>query len=223
MNVTQAIKSRRSVRGYKPEPVPKAVLEKILDVAQYAPSNCNTQPWHLAVVSGAAKEKLTQLIMAEIDSGKPPNPVFPPGDSALEGVYKSRQHQCAARYYATVGIDRHDREQREKQALLNWRFFEAPHVAFLSMPKTMGVVNAVDLGIYLQTLMLLFVEHGLGSCPQGSLALYPDPVFHIAEIPEGNAIVCGISFGYEERDAVINRATTDRAPILENVSFVNRI
>ena len=219
MNVAEAVKARRAIRGFKPEPVPESLLREILDLARFAASNCNSQPWHLAIVSGAAKDKLSQQLLSEIASGKPPSPYFLQGDKNLEGVYRERQYDCARRYYATVGITREDRQGRDRQALLNWTFFGAPHVGFLSMPRTMSVVNAVDLGIYLQTLMLLLVERGLASCPQAILALYPDPVFEIADIPEGNALVCGISFGYEDPEAVINQTYMDRAPLHETVTF----
>ncbi|MDH3682409.1 MAG: nitroreductase family protein [Acidimicrobiia bacterium] len=84
-------------------------------------------------------------------------------------------------------------------------FYDAPHVAFFSLAATMGLVNAVDVGIFAQTVMLLMAERGVATCPQGSLAAYPDPVHRVASIPEGNAIVCGMSFGYENRDARINQ------------------
>ena len=103
----------------------------------------------------------------------------------------------------------------------NWEFFDAPHVAFISMPTSMGPVNAVDVGIYLQTLMLILVEHGLASCPQGALAFYPDEVFKIANIPEGNGIICGLSFGYEDIGTQINQVIMDRAPLADLVQFID--
>src|SRR5690606_6487158 len=130
-------------------------------------SNCNTQPWHLTVVSGEARQRLQQAIFAEINAGKAPNPVFTPGDQGLEGVYKERQYQCAMDYYGVMDIERHERDKRTALAMKNWEFFDAPHAGFLSMPAHLGPVNAVDVGIYLQTLMLLLVEHGLASVAQG--------------------------------------------------------
>lgn len=221
MNVSDALKTRRSIRGYKPDPVAPELLEKIFDQARLAPSNCNTQPWHTVVVSGQARKNLQAAIFEEIMSGKTPSPVFTPGDSGLSGVYKERQYQCAFTYYGVMGIERHEKEKRQQLALKNWEFFDAPHVAFISMPASMGPINAIDIGLYLQTLMLLLVENGLASCPQGALAFYPDPVFKIANIPEGNAIVCGISFGYEDVGARINDVIMDRDPLTDLVQFID--
>lgn len=220
MNVTEAVKQRRTTRGFKPDPVPDEVLRDILEVARHAPSNSNTQPWHLAVVSGEARDRLEQAIFAEIKAGNKPNPEWPSGGVGLNGVYKQRQYDCAYSYYDSMGIARDDKKSRQALLMKNWQFFGAPHAAFLSMPKTMHRANAVDLGIFLQTLMLLFVERGIASCPQGALAAYPDPVRRIAEIPEDNAIMCGLSFGYPDVDAQINQAKMDREPVATVASFV---
>lgn len=221
MRVAEAVKARRSIRAFKPEPVPEDVLREILDIARFAPSNCNTQPWHLTVVSGEARERLEKAIVEEIFSGKAPSPVFKPGDAELTGVYKERQYACAMDYYGTMGIERHEKDKRQALMLKNWQFFGAPHVAFLSMPASMGPVNAVDIGIYLQTLMLLLVDYGLASIPQGALAFYPDPVLEIAQLPEGHAIICGLSFGYEQEGEQINKVIMDRAPLEDVVTLIS--
>jgi hypothetical protein len=221
MNVSDAISARRSIRGFKPDPVAPELLEKIFTTASLAPSNCNTQPWHIVVVSGQARIDLQTAIFAEMSAGKAPSPAFPPGDQGLTGDYKDRQYQCAFGYYGTMGIERHEKDKRFALMMKNWEFFGAPHVAFISMPTSMGPVNAIDVGIYLQTLMLVLVEHGLASCPQGALAFYPDEVKKIANIPEGNGIICGLSFGYEDVGAQINKVIMDRAPLADTVQFID--
>lgn len=221
MQVTEAIQGRRTIRGFKPTPVPDELTREVFTAAQQAPSNCNTQPWDVFVVSGEARDKLEKALVAEILGGKQPSPAFPPGDADLTGVYRDRQYECAARYYSTMGIAREDREARNELMLRNWQFFGAPHVAFVCMPVAMGPVNAIDIGIYLQTLMLLMVEHGLGSCPQGALAFFPDPVREIAGIPEDLGIICGLSFGYADDDALINTARMTRVPLDDCVTFVS--
>ena len=149
--------------------MPEAVIREVLEIARFAPSNSNTQPWHLAVVSGEARERLQQAIFAEINDGVKPYPTFPSGGVGLKGVYKERQYACAFGYYGTMGIERDDMPARRALLLKNWEFFGAPHVAFLSMPETMHRANAIDLGIFLQTFMLLLTERGISSCPQGAL------------------------------------------------------
>ncbi len=221
MKVSDAVLTRRTIRGFRTDPVPAETIREIVDLARHAPSNSNTQPWHLAVVSGAARQRLEREIFEEIDAGTKPYPAFPPGGSGLQGDYKQRQRDCAARYYGVMGITMDDKAARRDLARRNWNFFGAPHAAFLSMPETMHRANAIDLGIFLQTLMLLLVERGISSCPQGALAAYPGPVKRIAHVPEGNAILCGLSFGYADEEARINETRMDREPLDTVASFVD--
>lgn len=221
MSVSEAIRKRRTIRGYKPDAVPDDVLKKILQTAQLAPSNCNTQPWFLTVVSGEARDKLEQALVNELITQKKPAPSFTPADVNLSGVYRERQHACAADYYQTMGIERADKARRNQLMMKNWQFFGAPHVAFVTMPLTMGTVNAIDIGIYMQSLMLLFVEHGIDSCPQGALAYFTDPIKDIAGIPDGHGILCGISFGYADEEAKINTVKMGRAELNDSVKFVS--
>ena len=221
MNVSEAILRRRTIRAFKDEPVPEEILREVLELARYAPSNSNTQPWRIDIVSGEARQRLQADIFNEINAGTKPYPAFPPGGSGLKGRYKERQRECAFTYYGAVGIDREDKKARAKLSLKNWEFFGAPHAAFLSYPETMHRANAIDIGIFLQTLMLLFVERGIASCPQGALAAYPGPVKAMLPIPEGNAILCGLSFGYPDLDAQINSdaAKMDRETVDTFASF----
>lgn len=220
MNVAEAVKSRRTVRGFKSDPVPQQVIREILEIARFSASNCNTQPWHLSVISGAARQRLEKELVALVTSGAAPAPAFTPGDANLSGVYKQRQYDCAISYYGTMGIAREDKAKRNQLALKNWQFFGAPHVGILSMPKSMGPCNALDLGIFLQSFMLLLVEYGLASCAQGALAMFPEPILRIADIPADNGIICGISFGYEDPHAKINEVRMDRDPLESIVNFI---
>ncbi len=215
MNVSEAVMTRRTIRAFKQKPVPEEVIKEVLELARHAPSNSNTQPWRIDIVSGEARVKLQAAIFAEMQSGVKPNPAFPPGGSGLKGRYKERQRECAFQYYGAVGIDKEDKKARAELSLKNWEFFGAPHAAFLSYPETMHRANAIDIGIFLQTIMLLFVERGIASCPQGALATFPGPVKEMLPIPEGNAILCGLSFGYPDMDAQINSdaAKMGREPI----------
>ncbi len=212
MDVTEAVMTRRTVRGFKSDPVPEELIREVVEIARHAPSNSNTQPWHISIVSGDARDRLEAAIFSEMKEGKKPYPQWPPGGSGLHGVYKQRQIDCAYEYYDAVGIDREDKKARAQLATKNWNFFGAPHAAFFSMPDTMHRANAIDIGIFLQTVMLLMVERGISSCPQGALAAYPGPVKEIAGIPEGNAIICGMSFGYADDDEPANQARMTREP-----------
>lgn len=213
MNVSEALSTRYSVRGYLPEPLPDELIREVFDIARLAPSNTNCQPWHVAVVSGQARIDLEAAICALADAGEPPAREFPAAKEALSGVYLERRRACGWGYYGTMGVTREDREGRAALARKNFEFFGAPHVAFFSMPKTMGHSNAVDMGIFLQSVMLVMQEKGIGCIAQGALASYPDPVRAIADIPEENGILFGLSFGWEDTAAHINTVRMPREPL----------
>lgn len=221
MDVSSAVKSRHSVRAYRPDPVPGDTLREIIEIARLAPSNSNTQPWHIAVVSGQARQDLEQRIFEYTKTGGKPHPAFPPGGVGLKGAYKDRQYDCAFRYYGTMGIARDDQAGRQGLLVKNWQFYGAPHAAFISMPKSMHRANAIDIGIFLQTIMLLFAERGIACIPQGALAAFPSVVKELVEIPEGNAIMCGLSFGYEAEGELINTVRMPREPLETVASFTS--
>ncbi len=220
MQVNEAILKRRSVRAYKPEPVKPELLQQIFNEAQQSPSNCNTQPWHVVVVSGESRDAIEKAMIADIMAGKPPTPHFTPGDHQLKDQYRKRQIACAIALYDAMDIAYEEKQKRQELMVKNWQFFGAPHAAFFSMPKSMSEINAVDMGIYLQTLMLLMTEHGLASCPQGALAMYTDKVHEMANIPEDHAIMFGLSFGYEDTDHQINQFDVGRADLNDSVEFL---
>ena len=219
MKVTEAISGRYSVRAYQDTPVPEALIRTIFDTARLAPSNSNTQPWHVAVVSGEARRQLEEDLCALFDSDTPASRDFPAAKDAVQGVYADRRRACGWSYYGAMGVTREDRDGRRALARKNFEFFGAPHVAFFSMPLVMDRSNAVDMGIFLQTVMLVMREHGVACIPQGALGNHPGPVRAYAEIPDGNGILFGLSFGYEDIDAHINTVRMPREPLESMVTF----
>ena len=190
-------------------------------MAKLSPSNGNTQPWNIAVVSGEARQQLEAAIFEEISSGVKPYPAFPAGGRGLTGRYKERQRACGFQYYDSMGVAKDDMKARQALSMRNFAFFGAPHAAFLSYPETMHRANAIDMGIFLQSMMLLFVERGIQSCPQGALATYPGPVKKMLPIPDENAILCGLAFGYPDFDAQINSAKMEREPFEAFASIIS--
>jgi len=221
MIVSDAIKKRRSVRAFKDEAVSEELVESIFQQAQLAPSNCNIQPWHVVVVSGEARAKLEKTMVANITGGGTPSPHFLPGDHGLKDQYRARQVDCAKSLYEAVGVAYEDKAKRQELILRNWQFFDAPHVAFISMPKAFNQVNAIDVGIYLQTLMLLMTENGMACCAQGALAFFPKAIEEMADIPEENAIIVGLSFGYALENAPVNNFEVGRAELSSAVQFLS--
>ena len=219
MDVTEALKRRRTTRGFLDQTVSKETILEIVELASLAPSNSNTQPWHVAIASGDTRNAIEAAVIEEAGKGMKPHPQWPPGGMGLQGDYKQRQYDCADRYYGSMGITRADTEARQALLALNWKFFGAPHAAFISMPAYMHRAHACDLGIFLQTLMLLMTERGIASCPQGALAAFPDVVKRYVNIPEENAILVGLSFGYADDNAQINSAKMPRESLETIASF----
>lgn len=191
-----------------PEPIAPQRLSAIFNIAQQAPSNCNTQPWLTAVVSGEPLETLRSKIPEAFGAGQWSMDF--PYDGQYQGVYKDRQHQAAAELYRAMGIAREDKAGRNEQFMRNFRFFDAPHVAFIFLPEPFGLREAADCGMYAQTLMLSLTAHGYASCPQTALSFNADLVREVLGIEASNKLLFGISFGLEDPAAAENSCRTPR-------------
>lgn len=214
----EVLQSRRSVRGFTDRLIDTELLTHIFEMAQLSPSNCNTQPWKTYVASGKACDKLRNALVEAAMSGQPQEPAFNYfGD--FKGEYRKRQVDCAVALYDNMGIARNDKPARLGALLRNYQFFDAPHVAFIGMPTDFDIVNGLDVGIYLQTLMLIMRAHGIDSCAQGALAYYPKPVKEALNIPDDIGILVGLSFGYEDESVPANQTRTPRADLAQAVSF----
>jgi len=216
-DLDQTIRERRSVRGFLPRPVARAVLEEVFGLAQHAPSNCNVQPWRVYVASGNALERLRGALVEAVTTGDSPVMVTPIDE--FRGGYRERQVACAVELYSKMGIARDDRVGRLKASLRNFQFFDAPHVAYICMAKSFGIGVALDVGMYVQTLMLAMESRGVGSCAQAALRSYPELVSEHLGIPDDEQILCGLSFGYEDASVPANQTRQPRDPISSNVVF----
>ncbi len=219
MDASKTITTRQSIRAYLDEEIPEAKIREMLEVAKWAPSNGNTQPWHLNIISGKMLKKVNKSITRHIYLAGKQQPYFGGGYDGLEGDFKTRQYECANILYGTMGIKREQKVKRKQLALRNFEFFGAPHAMFISMPETLNATNALDIGTFLQSFMLVLVENGYGSIAQGSLAIYPKPVLKNLNIPEGNQLIVGLSFGRPDLDAIINNAKMPRLPIDDFTTF----
>lgn len=213
------INKRRSVRGFLPEPVPRDVLDKIFTLAQQAPSNCNIQPWKVAVASGDSCQALRNKFIAAVSNGDKPNPDHTRVDK-FEGIYRQRQVDTAVKLYGNMGIARDDNDGRRRASMRNFEFFDAPHAAFIAMPKIFNEVVAVDVGMYAQNLMLAMTAHGIGSCAQASVSRYPDIVREHFGWDDSLAVLMGLSFGYEDTTVPANKTIVPRAAIEDEVLFL---
>lgn len=213
----EVVTARRSLRAFLPQAASAETLEAVFTVAQRAPSNCNTQPWQVHVVSGELLEKLRAEMPDQFMSGN--FTMDFPYDGTYEGIYKERQHEAAQALYDAVNIAREDKAARHVQFMRNFTFFDAPHVAFLFLPEPFGLREAADLGMYAQTLMLALTAHGMGSCPQTALSFQADYVREALGVDTGHKLVFGISFGYPDPEAPANTCVTPRGPLSETVTF----
>lgn len=218
MTIDEALVERRSVRGYLPDEVLQDTLREVLGLAQLAPSNCNIQPWITHVLSGPSLRALGGKMVAAAETGVRPEPDFT-ADRKFEGVYRERQIDAAVQLYGAMGIDRHDRPRRDWAYRRNLEFFGAPHAALIFLHHTFQEREAVDLGIYAQTLMLLLTSRGIASCAQGALGLYPAIIRGHLGLPGTHRLIFGISFGYEDPAAEANQARVGRAALDEAVVF----
>lgn len=218
MALDEVIRARRSVRGFLPREVPEALLREVFELAQWAPSNCNVQPWLPHVVSGAALQGLREALVA---AGRERQPIAPdwPADGVYPGVYRERQVEAARALYGAMGVARHDVPGRHDAYLRNHAFFGAPHAVFVFMQQPFDTREATDIGIYAQTLMLAFTSRGIASCAQGALGLYPPIVRQHLALPDDHRLLFGISFGYEDPAVPANAARVGRVPLQQAVRF----
>lgn len=209
MNVSEAVKRRTSVRAFRPDPVSGEVVRELIEQAARAPSGGNLQPWRVQAIAG---EPLKQLL--ELARSKGPDPasgytVYPEN---LWEPYRTRRFRNGEQLYASISIPREDKAARLRQLAKNAELFGAPVGIFVFVDRKMGAPQWADLGMYLQTLMLLAVERGLDTCPQEYWARYSTLVERFFEIPDDQMLFCGTALGYRDETAPINQWRADRAP-----------
>jgi nitroreductase len=195
--------------------VPQAVIEEALELAQQAPSNSNVQPWHMVFAAGAARDRVRDALLAEFWR-EPPH--IPP----LPEAFQHYRREAGAKLYGSMGIARDDKVARAAAVSRNFEFFGAPLVAFVCMHRDLGLPDAVGVGMYLQTLVLVLTAKGLGTCVQVALSGYPEVVHDLLGIPADQTILCGVSIGYPDPDFPANHLRMGRQPVEQNVVFVAR-
>ena len=218
MSVDEAIRRRRSVRGFLPDPAPEATLREVFELAQWAPSNCNVQPWTPHVVSGAALRRLSDAL---VDAGMRDEPIQADfrADFKFEGAHRERQVDAAQQLYGAMGVERRDLVGRKAAYLRNHACFDAPHAVFVFMDQGFREREATDIGMYAQTLMLALTARGIASCAQGALSLYPGIVRAQLGVPSDQRLLFGVSFGYEDVSVKANAARVGRASLDDAVHF----
>lgn len=211
------VRERRSVRRYLPTPVPDDVLSKIFELAQQTPSNCNTQPWQVHILSGEIKNAFSRNILAAFESGIDTKDFsFALADYDADSQQRGRAQGAA--YYQALGIARDDFDQRRDSNKQNLSFFGAPHVALLFAPTVGDNVRiAADIGMYAQTFLLALTANGLAGVPQTMLGSYAEQARVLLGLPEDLKLLFGISFGFPDLDHPAALYDIDRIPASQSV------
>ena len=221
-SVSEAVAARRSIRQFTDRPVDLSLLREILDKARQSPSGGNLQPWHATVLFGTRLVRLkqeTRAAMAQVPGIEAPEyPIYP---ADLPEPWRSRRGANGEAMYGALGIPREDKGRRMAAVARNFEFFGAPVGLLVHTPAFMGKPQWADLGMWLQTLMLLLVEQGLGSCAQEAWSVYPATVKRVGEIPDDHIFFCGLAIGYPDHDAPLNHFANPRAPLDDTVRFLS--
>jgi nitroreductase len=222
MTVTEAVLSRHSVRAFLDTPVEIPLIAEILTKASRAPSGGNVQPWRLWVLSGeplARFKAIMQQRLTDGPEGEMPHEydIYP---QPLKAPYRNYRHKNAEDYYGLAGLPRDDKAGRRRFFLNNYRFFDAPLALFCFIDRDMGPPQWSDVGMFLQTVMLLLREAGLDSCAQECWSHYHRSVREFVNAPGDLMLFCGMSIGYKDPDAVVNRMEADRVPLEEFCRFM---
>ena len=216
----ELLSERYSCRAFLPQPVPRPVIDRMLTAAQRTASWCNSQPWQIVIASGEAKERFRAAIYAEASSGAPAD-----GDFSFpreyRGVYLERRRESGFQLYNSLGIARGDKAAYARQALENYNFFGAPHVAIIHTDEALGIYGAIDCGAYVGNFLLAAQALGLGTIPQAALARHSGLIRRHFGLGDDRRVVCGISFGFPNRDHKINSYRTSRARIADAATFID--
>lgn len=214
--VDWAIVSRRSIRAFLPTPVPREEVEAILEVARYSASGVNMQPWHVHVVTGAAKDGIAKAILRACDDASQlagldePYSYYP---REWTPPYLERRRKVGWNLYRLIGIGKGDKPRMHAQHARNYRFFDAPVGLFFTVDRVMEQGSFIDCGMFLQSIMVAARARGLDSCPQVAFTTFHRIIARCLDIPESQRFVCGMSLGYADPSRIENSLVTEREPV----------
>jgi nitroreductase len=213
MDVIEAVRKRKSIRGYKPDPVPKQVLEQILELASHAPSAMNTQPWEFVVLAGEVLDNVRRNNVDLLNSGVPPSPEHVVTSWPRESIYRQRQVDLAKQLFQLMEIPREDKEKRSKWLERGFRYFDAPAAIIISTDRCLSESGPLlDIGAVIQTICLAALHLGLGTCIEDQGVAYPGVLRRHARIPESKRIIAAIAIGYPDWDFPANKVESEREP-----------
>ena len=219
MDVKKALAERKSTRAFLDKEVPIEVINAIIEQAKNAPSGVNTQPWQIAVVTGDSKTKLCDKMEEAFRTGKKGAMDYNYYPTEWIGEYKERRKACGKLLYSTLEIKREDKQKQLDQWALNYQAFGAPVVLLFFIDKALEKGSYLDYGMFLQSIMLSAVEHGLATCPQAALGEYPEIVREELCYSQDKVLLCGMAIGYEDKSAIINSIRMPREELDKMVCY----
>ena len=217
MKVSEAVLSRRSIRAFTSEPINNKVIHDLLALAARSPSGGNLQPWKIYVINNQSMKKFIEF---QDNWNQPETPGYAIYPSGLTEPYRTSRYQLGEAMYELLGIPREDKDARLQQVLRNFEFFGAPAAIFCFVDKQMGPPQWSDLGMFLQTFMLLAQEAGIDTCAQEAWAMKNDSVSEFVGSDKNDILFCGLAMGYKDEDAVINQLSSERRPIEQWAKFL---
>lgn len=217
MNVSEAVEARRSIRSFLDTPISDEQLSQLLEKAARAPSGGNVQPWHVFVINGPSMPKFHQFLADTDPREKPAYEIYP---KELPSPYRDSRFKVGEDMYKLLNIPRDDKPSRFAHLARNFKFFDAPAAFFCFIDKTMGPPQWSDLGMFLQTFMLLAQEEGLDTCAQEAWANRSQAVAKFVGAEDNLMLFCGMAIGHKNPEADVNRLVSDRAPLEAWVKFV---
>ncbi len=218
MNVIETIRTRKSIRDFKADPVPQHILKEILETATRAPSAENSQPWEFTIVAGDILDKIRTANIEKLNSKAPPHPDLPPKGLPPDSIYRRRQIEIAKQLFGLMDIPRGDIEKRNRWMKLGFRFFNAPAAIVIFVDRSLSYPRPIfDIGAVTQNICLAALHYGLGTCIANQGITYPEVLHEVAGIPESKRIVISVAIGYPNWDFPANRVVSNREPI-ENIA-----
>ena len=221
MDVKKALSERKSTRAFVDKEVPIEVINAIIEQAKTAPSGVNSQPWQIAVVTGDSKTKLCDKMEKAFRAGKKGTMDYDYYPTEWVDDYKERRKVCGLLMYSTLEISREDKQKQLDQWALNYQAFGAPVILLFFIDKVMEKGSYMDYGMFLQSIMLSAVGHGLATCPQAALGEYPEIVRQEFPNYKDKVVLCGMALGYEDKDQIVNSYRTPREEISRFVNYYN--
>lgn len=219
MLVDDALRARRSVRAFKPDPVPLSLVTELLQLASLAPSGTNIQPWKVHVVAGEVRARLEEEVLAHRETMPPDDKAEFPRLSKRKEPYVSRMRKLGKDMYTLVGVPKGDQAANWAQWGRNYKFFDAPVGLIFTIDKDLDSMSYLDTGMFIQSFLLAAKSRGLDTCAQGAWNNYWTATRRVLAIPEDEYIICGVSLGYADDDAPVNTLVSEREPLETFVTF----